>query len=65
MTTVIVLSSFIMLTGLFLSGAAESLARPQLGERDIEEYANNAVYECLKALCIGGIVLVIGLAIIL
>jgi hypothetical protein len=52
METLLMVGAALALTGVFLSGAAESLSRPNVTVRETDEIVNNAVFEVAKALVV-------------
>ncbi|HKZ69792.1 MAG TPA: hypothetical protein VJ020_06920 [Anaerolineales bacterium] len=62
---IFLITSAIALGGIFLHGAAETLAKPHLSEHEIEERVRRAIHDLMKAGVVGAILLVIGLVIFL
>jgi len=57
-------SAFVLLTGLFLHGAADSLTTPRMGERDIDQKVGDALYTAGQAVCVGVFLLIVGMAVL-
>lgn len=65
MDIILLVGAALALTGVFLSGAAESIYRPKVTDRETDEIVNNAVFEVAKALVVGAALLTMGLTLIL
>jgi uncharacterized protein (DUF2062 family) len=60
---IFLITGAIALGGIFLHGAAETLAKPHLSEHEIEERVRRVIHDLVKAGAVGAVLLAIGLII--
>mgnify|MGYP001588380832 CR=1 FL=1 len=64
MTTLLMIAGFIALAGLFAHGAASSLSNPRPTDLEIEQETSDGLYEVLKAVSAGIVLLVAGIGVL-
>ena len=64
MTAFLLVTAFILLAGLFVHGAADSLHDPSMGEWELESRVRDSVYTAGQAVMLGVFLLIVGLAVL-